>query len=204
MHSYTTLLQLLVEARKNGFTQYFVDELEDAIKDNIREEKANLKGLKSELSIINDIIKYNKKYNPGFNGYMRYEDRYAFVTPYRIVISDDNFGYEEAENQIDIGKYTKDCNAELDLEIDIADLRTHIEVNKAAKQNKAYTIEKGGVRFSMNPKYIIESIKLANNNILKVCPRTRLSDNQNINPYYQFNKETGKLVTVTLPILLKE
>lgn len=198
MHSYTTLLELYYKAKEQDFDDLAATKLEEALIDNVREENANLKGLKSELSIIKEMIKTNKKYNPELMGYIVCGERYAFATMHRVIITNDNYGYNKAINQLDVANmFDNYGGADKTFEIDISDLRAHIAVNKATHKDELYTVICSGVECSINPHYAIESIKVSGSNVFHVMLKPRLSDKQNINPYYQFN-EDNELVSIVL------
>lgn len=178
------------------------EKLELLLLDNIREETAKEKGNKSQLTIIKNFV---KKSEERFKKYSDYNGKCAFVDGFRILISDDSFGYEKMENGFKIDTMIPD-HFDSELTFDVASVKYQIEINKSlGKYNTKPVIvydSKNDLYCGFNPNYILDLINFTGQTTFKYNPTRSRHFNSLTAPIYSFD-ENGELLGVVLPINIK-
>ena len=200
MKSNTALLEILKEAKKvipDELYNNSLNDLENTLIENIREEVAKSKGNKNPLKVVKDIMKDNNKTSSKQSLFNYHEFEYkgniykGFTNNCYCVASYDDFGYKKEEdsvlrmNQI----FEEYENTDKEFEIDIKDLKTFIKLH--GKEKIPYILEKEDFKIAFNPKYLLNVISFTENNIIKV--------NKSITPAYTYSEDMSKIALV-LPI----
>ena len=181
----------LLELSKSGDLK----ELQDALKENIREEVEQGKGTKKkDISIIKSIIKYDDKNNPKISGYHTFNEMFCFTDGYRILASKNNFGYDKAENNLNISKIvTSELQNGIEIEVDINDLKTFCKLHKKDYKNNPYVLEYSDKKIGFNPFYLLDTLEFCECNVIKVT--------KEIAPAWSENEDKTR-VCVLLPVKL--
>ena len=192
MTTYERLLELLNDGD--------LKKLQDALKENIREEVEQGKGTKKkDDTIIKSIIKYDNKNNPRISGYHNFnlneDEMFGFTDGYRILASKNNFGYNKAENSLNISKMiTSELQDGIEIEVDINDLKTFCKVHKKDYKDNPYILEyEDNKRIGFNPFYLLDALDFCECNVIKVI--------KEIAPAWTENKDKTK-ISILLPIKL--
>ena len=190
-----TTYERLLELSMNGDLK----ELQSALKENIREEVEKGKGTrKKDDTIIKSIIKYDDKNNPKISGYHAFNfndnEMFGFTDGYRILASANNFGYEEAENSLNISKMiTSELQNGIEIEVDINDLKTFCKLHKKDYKNNPYVLEYSDKKIGFNPFYLLDTLEFCECNVIRVT--------KEIAPAWTENENKTK-VSVLLPVKL--
>ena len=168
--------------------------LKASILEDIRIETAKSTGTKStDLSIIKRITDHGKQ-NEKYGKYHEYEEYKAFTNGRYVLCSKDAFGY--ASNGItgyNVSQFFKsDYESDTKIEIDMIDLRTTTKVQKR-KEAKPYVFTVDGVKFGVNPFYLLDCLQFCDTNILYVT--------KNNAPFYMKHTNSERFGLV-LPVRL--
>jgi hypothetical protein len=219
MNSNKKILQKVRELKT--YSNLDLTELESMLEENIREEAVKTsKRKKSELSIIKSLFKddfYKVRENLKDKTFMD-KDFYVYVTGHRVFYTKNDLGYEVVEGKLFnfnfdfLDEYISgriDLQHEsIDVEIDLVELQTFIDTTDK-RDLKPYTIKitKGNKVYilGINPRYLMDTIKFTNNNVIKVYLRTNRQTNIINVPIYNAEvDESGLLqkLAVTLPVYI--
>lgn len=214
--------KILAKVRElKTYSNLDLTELESMLEENIREEAIKgSKRKKSELSIIKSLFKDSfYKANEKFKDKTFMDkDFYVYLTQHRIFYTRNDLGYEVVEGKLfnfnfDFldeyisGRMDLQCES-VDVEIDLVELQTFIDTTDK-RDLKPYTIKitKGNKVYilGINPRYLMDTIKFTNNNVIKVYLRTNRQTNIINVPIYNAEvDESGLLqkLAVTLPVYI--
>lgn len=204
MNSNIKLLDLFEKARDAEFNEESVNNLEQAIKDNIREECSASLGKKDELKVIQKLMKFNAKvFKEEYIGFFEYHGRYVFLSPNMLVISIIDHGYDEAPGLINFETFIPKSTCHK-MELDVAELKAAVKIAKAKKNTPIYihTME-NGLACPINAELALDAIKFSGTNVFEFSNSIGIDPKQNISPYVQYN-ERGEVITMVLPIRLKK
>lgn len=196
-----TILASLKELwKEQDFTKY--EKLVKALEDDIRVEVEKKKGTKaSDLTIIKRIIKHEKdnamfgKYHPlSLNG----KDYKCFTEGRYILASENDFGYEKAENPFTVDKFFDDnyFNGGIEIKVDIVDLKTFLKTNKPKKNSKLepYIFENDKIKIGFNPQFLLDT--------LEFCKSDTIIVTKPIAPAY-IKSDDMERIGLVLPVNLK-
>ena len=87
------------------------------------------------------------------------------------------------------------------LEIDINEVKKFIASTKGVKNATYVFYSATGKRCGFNPQYILDAVKFSGSNVFYCNIKTSLTNNCNVNPYFQIN-EDGSINNLCLPVIL--
>jgi len=212
--------KILAKVRElETYSNLDLTDLKSMLEENIREEAIKgSKRKKSELSIIKSLFKDSfYKANEKFKDKTFMDkDFYVYLTQHRIFYTRNDLGYEVVEgkpfniNFLDeyaSGRVDLQCES-VDVEVDLVELQTFIDTTDK-RDLKPYTIKitKGNKIYMLgiNTRYLMDSIKFTNNNVIKVYLHTSKQSNTINVPIYNAEiAEDGLLqkLAVTLPVYI--
>jgi hypothetical protein len=215
MNSNKKFLQKVRELKT--YSNLDLTELESMLEENIREEAVkSSKRKKSELSIIKSLFKddfYKVRENLKDKTFMD-KDFYVYVTGHRVFYTKNDLGYEVVEGKLFnfnfdfLDEYISGKTESVDVEINLVELQTFIDTTDK-RDLKPYTIKitKGNKVYMLgiNPKYLMDSVKFTNNNVIKVYLHTSKQSNTINVPIYNAEVDGSGLLqklAVTLPVYL--
>ena len=215
MNSNKKILQKVRQLKT--YSNLDLTELESMLEENIREEAVkSSKRKKSELSIIKSLFKddfYKVRENLKDKTFMD-KDFYVYVTGHRVFYTKNDLGYEVVEGKLFnfnfdfLDEYISGKTESVDVEINLVELQTFIDTTDK-RDLKPYTIKitKGNEVYMLgiNPKYLMDSVKFTNNNVIKVYLHTSKQSNTINVPIHNAEVDEGGLLqklAVTLPVYL--
>ncbi len=140
----------------------------DSLKEDIRIECQKKKGNGKREAILRKLMKNASSH--GFkNGlgdhFVPVEDKFGFCDGYRAYVLNEDFGYSKIAvgNYIDLNR-SKPANANVKIEVDLADLAAYIKDEKAKKyvarsrslRLKPYVLKSGDFEVAFNPEYLLD------------------------------------------------
>lgn len=171
------MLQMLKEiGLENGVTNINAYmKLKQALEEDIRIEVQKKKGTKSsDIQIIKRIVKCEKE-NPMFGKYhtfsMNEKDYKCFLEGHYVVGSENDLGYKASENPFDLSKFfNMDMFDNIQLKVDIVDLKTFIKTNKTKKNEKfiPYIIKTEEIEIGFNPQFLLDTLEFCNTDTISV------------------------------------
>lgn len=192
MNTNTKILETLEKeiaenTRYTGYEGLFSKTIE-MLRANIREETATKSGAKKPYKIIEKMLKSEQcKNNNMMQKAHKYNDKYGFLDGHRLFITDNDMGYEVADQehtfrieQLYNGIDTYDMAV---IEIDIAEVRYFAKVAKGGKWEspKPYIIRTPDGFAGFNPNYLIDLIDFSGSNKIKYIKRNAPIHSENMN-----------------------
>ena len=155
-----------------------LSKLEKNLIENIREKESKSKGFGKKLPIIKRIVKEGKcfKGNKRFTQYHKFtyqgNEYNAFLNRYMILaIQEETFGYDECEdpyNILQILPTDEHKNKYVEIDIDMVDLKTFAKTSKAEKKNKPYIITLDGVKYGIDPQFLLDALNFNETTTIQV------------------------------------
>ena len=163
------------------------------------------KGFGKKLPIVKRIVKEGKcfKGDKRFTQYHKFtyqgNEYNAFLNRYMILaIQEETFGYNECENPLKIAQMMptdEQKNKYIEIDIDMVDLKTFAKTNKTEKKNKPYIITLDGVRYGLNPNFLLDALTFNETTTIQV-----MKNNPNTPIFLQNN--AAKTLGIVLPFKL--
>ena len=167
--------------------------------------KNKTKGFGKKLSIIKRIVKEGEcfKGDKRFTQYHKFtyqgNEYNSFLNRYMILaIQEETFGYDKCENPFKIDQLMptdEQKNKYIEIDIDMVDLKTFVKTNKAEKKNKPYIITLDGIRYGVNPKFLLDALTFNETTTIQVK-----KNNPNTPIFLQNN--AAKTLGIVLPFKL--
>lgn len=131
------------------------------MKEMIRIEISKKGGSKpKDLTIIKKIVKEEKR-NKIFGGYHEFDfdgvDYKGFCDGYRILASNDIFGYEHVENQLDMKKMFVGFSELEKIVVDKQEVEYFMKTTDKKSKNP-YIVENDIIKIGFNPSYLLDAI----------------------------------------------
>ena len=180
--------------------------LEKNLIENIREKESKSKGFGKKLPIIKRIVKKGEcfKGNKRFTQYHKFtyqgNEYNAFLEGHMILaIQEETFGYDECKDPFKVDQMmpTDEQKSQyIEIDIDMVDLKTFIKTNKAGKKKKPYIITLDGVRYGIDPNFLLDALTFNETTTIQV-----MKNNPNTPIFLQNN--AAKTLGIVLPFKLE-
>lgn len=175
--------------------------LESLLMDNIREEAAkNGIGNKKQLTIIKSMLQAVKN-NSNMQKTHDFNGLYAFVDGYRILATENNYGYEASENPFIIDRIIVEKREDMqEIKIDLAALATFTKTHNK-KDKKPYIIKFDNNYIAINAWYLKDSLQFTNSDSIFINP-VNFKRNKYIAPIYFYSNDNGDM-SIVLPVKIE-
>ena len=155
-----------------------LSKLEKSLIENIREKESKSKGFGKKLPIIKRIVKEgtcangNKRFSQYHKFTYKGNEYNAFLEGHMILaIQEETFGYDECKDPFKVDQMMptdEQKNKYIEIDIDMVDLKTFAKTNKAEKKNKPYIITLDGVRYGLNPQFLLDALNFNETTTIQV------------------------------------
>lgn len=179
--------------------------LEKSLIENIREKESKTKGFGKKLPIIKRIVKEgtcakgNKKLTEYHKFTYQGKEYNAFLDRHMILaIQKETFGYNECEYPYKVAQMLpsdEHKNKYIEIDIDMVDLKTFAKTSKAEKKNKPYIITLDGIRYGVDPNFLLDALNFNETTTIQVM-------RNNPNTPIILQNDDAKTLGVVLPVKL--
>ena len=193
--------EMLLSQLKSGD----LSKLEKSLIENIREKESKSKGFGKKLPIIKRIVKEgnyvngNKKFTQYHKFTYKGNEYNAFLEGHMILaIQEETFGYDKCEDPYKIDQMMpsdEHKNKYIEIDIDMVDLKTFAKTSKTEKKNKPYIITLDGVRYGINPNFLLDALNFNETTTIQVMKDKPFA------PVFLQNEE-AKTLGLVLPVRL--
>ena len=169
--------------------------------------KNKTKGFGKKLSIIKRIVKEGEcfKGDKRFTQYHKFtyqgNEYNSFLNRYMILaIQEETFGYDKCENPFKIDQLMptdEQKNKYIEIDIDMVDLKTFSKTSKIGKVYKPYVITLDGVRYGVNPQFLLDALNFNETTTIQVM-------NNNPNAPIILQNDDVKTLGLVLPMKLQQ
>lgn len=168
------------------------------MKEMIRIEISKKGGSKpKDLTIIKKIVKESKR-NEIFGGYHEFDfngvDYKGFCDGYRLLASNDTFGYEHVENQLNLKQMFVNFSELEKIVVDKKDVEYFMKTTDK-KSKRPYIIENDIIKIGFNPSYLLDAINFCDTAEIHV-------HKQNGSAPCQIISEDKNKIAIVLPVFL--
>lgn len=184
-----------------------LSKLEKSLIENIREKESKSKGFGKKLPIIKRIVKEGncvdgiKKFTQYHKFTYKGNEYNAFLEGHMILaIQEETFGYDECKDPFKIDQMMPSDEQKsqyIEIDIDMVDLKTFIKTSKAEKKKKPYIITLDGIRYGLNPQFLLDALNFNETTIIQVMR------NKPFAPVFLQNEE-AKTLGLVLPVRLAQ
>lgn len=182
-----------------------LSKLEKSLIENIREQSSKTKGLGKKLPIIKRIVKEgecargNKKLTQYHKFTYQGNEYNAFLDRHMILaIQQETFGYNECEDPYKITQMLptdEQKSKYIEIDINMVDLKTFAKTSKAEKKNKPYIITLNGIRYGVDPQFLLDALIFNETTTIQV-----MRNNPNVPIFLQ--NDDAKTLGLVLPFKL--